>query len=80
MSRSLYMALVFETLQQVKEFAPYGLCHTDQGYMYTNATFAEDLKKMGVTQSLSCRPNCFDNTVIESFNGTIKGEWYKKEL
>ena len=65
------MAQAFGALRQILEFTPYGLFHTDQGYRYTNATFAEELKKMGLTQNLSRRVNCFYNAVIESFNGTI---------
>ena len=50
--------------------------HTDQGYLYTNPVFSHKLKKLGFTQSLSRKGNCLDNAVIESFNGTMKCEWF----
>ena len=56
MSRSQNMDLAFETLRLVKDFTHKGLFHTDQGYLYTNAAFAQEFKKMGLTQSLF--PSC----------------------
>lgn len=53
-----------------------GVFHTDQGYLYTNPVFSHKLKKLGFTQSLSRKDNCLDNAVIESFNGTMKCEWF----
>ena len=53
-----------------------GVFHTDQGYLYTNPVFSHKLKKLGFTQSLSRKGNCLDNAVIESFNGTMKCEWF----
>ena len=76
MSRSQNMDLAFEALRQLKEVPANGLFHTDQGFMYTNQAFAVELEKMGLQQSLSRRTNCWDNAVIESFNGSMKCEWF----
>lgn len=76
MSRSQNMDLAFEALRQLKEVPANGLFHTDQGFMYTNQAFAVELEKMGLQQSLSRRANCWDNAVIESFNGSMKCEWF----
>ena len=42
--------------------------------------FAHELEKMGVVQSLLRKGNCLDNAVIESFNGTMKCEWFYPQL
>jgi putative transposase len=34
------------------------------------------LAQLGVTQTMSRKGNCFDNTVIESFFGNLKAEYY----
>lgn len=56
------------------------LFHTDQGFMYTHPIFSLELEKLGVVQSLSRKGNCLDNAVIESFNGTMKCEWFYPRL
>ena len=53
-----------------------GMFHTDQGFLYTHPIFRERLESMGLVQSLSRKGNCLDNAVIESFNGTMKCEWF----
>lgn len=76
MSRRQDMKLAFETLERLPKYANGGLFHTDQGYLYTNAAFGKKLAEMGCEQSLSRRGNCYDNAVIESFNGSMKCEWF----
>lgn len=69
------------TLEQLKgKIQPGALFHTDQGYLYTHPLFAKELGKMGAQQSLSRKGNCLDNAVIESFNGTMKCEWFYPQL
>ena len=48
--------------------------------MYTHPIFSLELEKLGVIQSLSRKGNCLDNAVIESFNGTMKCEWFYPRL
>ena len=70
-----------QTLEQLKgKIQPGSLFHTDQGCLYTHPVFASELKKMGAQQSLSRKGNCLDNAVIESFNGTMKCEWFYPQL
>ena len=35
------------------------------------------ISKYGLTQSMSRKGNCFDNAAIESFFGTLKGEFFR---
>ena len=50
------------------------LIHSDQGCLYLSPEFREEIKKMGLVRSMSRRGNCFDNSVCESFFGTLKEE------
>ena len=49
--------------------------HSDQGCQYTSARFVDDLKKAGITQSMSRKGNCWDNAVVERFFRSLKSEW-----
>lgn len=48
--------------------------HSDRGCQYTSQPYQTLLASVGVTVSISCRGNCYDNAVTESFFGTLKGE------
>lgn len=48
--------------------------HSDQGIHYTSYQFRYLLKKHKVTQSMSRKGNCLDNSPIESFFGHLKDE------
>jgi len=50
------------------------LHHTDRGCQYTSTAYQALLVEMSVTVSMSRKGNCWDNTVTESFFGTLKGE------
>lgn len=50
------------------------MIHSDQGVHYTSKAFREEVKRMGLEQSLSRRGNCLDNSPIESFFGHMKAE------
>lgn len=73
-----------ETLKQlegkIQPGTPGTLFHTDQGFIYTHPRFSQELEIMGAVQSLSRKGNCLDNAVIESFNGTMKCEWFYPQL
>ena len=76
-SKSQTLELGINTLIQLKgKTRVGGIFHTDQGYMYTHPLFGKMLADMGLRQSLSRKGNCLDNAVIESFNGTMKCEWF----
>ena len=76
-SRSQTLELGLRTLRQIRGKARVGgIFHTDQGHIYTHPMFGKMLADMGLKQSLSRKGNCLDNAVIESFNGTMKCEWF----
>ena len=76
-SRSQTLELGLRTLRQIRGKARVGgIFHTDQGHIYTHPMFGKMLTDMGLRQSLSRKGNCLDNAVIESFNGTMKCEWF----
>jgi putative transposase len=48
--------------------------HSDRGSNYTSAKFADELKKLGILQSVGRTGICYDNALAESVNGTLKVE------
>lgn len=57
------------------------LMHSDQGWHYQMKKYREALQKRGITQSMSRKGNCYDNSVMENFFGIMKSEFlYIKEF
>jgi len=54
--------------------APNMLHHSDRGSQYASEVYREKLTELGIRVSMSRRGNCYDNAVVESFNGTLKQE------
>jgi putative transposase len=48
--------------------------HSDRGSNYTSARFADELRGLGITQSVGRTGICYDNALAESVNGTLKVE------
>lgn len=48
------------------------IMHSDQGGHYQMKHYRHALKKLGITQSMSRKGNCYDNAVIENFFGIFK--------
>ena len=48
------------------------MIHSDQGYHFTHTSYQNNLKENGVTQSMSRKGTCLDNSPIESFFGHLK--------
>ncbi len=48
--------------------------HSDRGSNYTSGEFAEELRKLGIRQSVGRTGICYDNALAESVNGTLKVE------
>jgi transposase InsO family protein len=48
--------------------------HSDRGSNYTSAEFAAELESLGIRQSVGRTGICYDNSLAESFNGTLKVE------
>jgi len=50
------------------------LFHSDQGVQYSANSFVDYLDTFGITQSMSRRGNCWDNSVMERFFRSLKTE------
>ncbi|AJR05483.1 ISVch4 transposase, OrfB [Photobacterium gaetbulicola Gung47] len=49
--------------------------HSDQGCHYTSRKYRQKLWRFQITQSLSRRGNCWDNSPMERFFRSLKSEW-----
>lgn len=67
--RSLRMAI------EARRPLPGLIHHSDRGSQYASSLFKETLRENGIQQSMSRRGDCWDNAVVESFFGSMKGEW-----
>lgn len=57
------------------------LMHSDQGWHYQMKQYHKALSERDVTQSMSRKGNCYDNSVMENFFGIMKSELlYLKEF
>ena len=57
------------------------LLHSDQGWHYQMKQYRNALKDHEITQSMSRKGNCYDNSVMENFFGIMKSELlYLKEF
>jgi len=50
------------------------LHHTDRGSQYASSDYLAELKRSGVTPSMSRKGDCWDNAVAESFFASLKKE------
>ena len=50
------------------------MLHSDQGWQYQMKPFQRKLAENCITQSMSRKGNCLDNSVMENFFGTLKSE------
>ena len=50
--------------------------HSDQGWAYQLKQYTSKLEKEGITQSMSRKGNCLDNSPMENFFGILKQEIY----
>jgi transposase InsO family protein len=48
--------------------------HSDQGVQYSAKEFRNRLSELNITQSISLRGNCWDNSVMERFFRSLKTE------
>lgn len=55
------------------------ILHSDQGWQYQMKEFQRELQKHNITQSMSRKGNCLDNSVMENFFGRLKVEMYYGE-
>jgi transposase InsO family protein len=54
--------------------APGLIHHADRGSLYCAADYQAELRKHGLLISMSCKGNCYDNLMVESFFKTLKSE------
>lgn len=54
--------------------------HSDQGWLYQIPRYVNKLKDNGITQSMSRKGNCLDNSIMENFFSIIKQEMYNKKV
>lgn len=77
-SDRITLDIALNTLEKLKKhvgkFREDAIIHSDQGVHYTSPTFQKLAKKLGLTQSMSRRGNCWDNAPMESFFGHMKDE------
>ena len=52
------------------------LLHSDQGWQYQMREYQQMLTDHGITQSMSRKGNCLDNSVMENFFGRLKTEMF----
>lgn len=50
------------------------ICHSDRGSQYASKKYRKLLKKNGFLGSMSRKGDCWDNSVAESFFGSLKTE------
>ena len=50
--------------------------HSDQGWQYQMFHYQKKLKERGITQSMSRKGNCLDNSPMENFFGKMKNEMF----
>jgi len=78
-SHSPNMALVMKMLKKAfRRIEPTedALLHSDQGWHYQHAQYQLTLREHGITQSMSRKGNCLDNSIMENFFGLLKNEFY----
>lgn len=78
MSFSPDSGLTVKALQMAWEMRgrPQGVMfHSDQGSHYTSRKYRQALWRYRITQSLSRRGNCWDNSPMERFFRSLKTEW-----
>jgi len=76
--RHMSLDLVKDVVSKLKELNKETLIHSDMGWTYTNRSYVEHLKFLGVQQSMSRKGNCWDNACMENFFGLMKSETIKQ--
>jgi transposase InsO family protein len=76
---NLRMPLVLNTIEKLKKnkniiLSKDTIINSDQGSHYTSPMFINEVKKLGIKQSMSRKGNCWDNAPQESFFGHFKDD------
>lgn len=78
-SRSPNFAQTREMLNELFEVLPKEakpILHSDQGWQYQMKEYQSMLKERNITQSMSRKGNCLDNSCMENFFGRLKVEMF----
>lgn len=78
MDRRMHKALVIRALLMAINLRtpPRGLIHhSDRGSQYASRAYQTLLKQHGMLCSMSRKGNCWDNSPVERFFGSLKREW-----
>lgn len=82
MSESMTASLVVNAFRMAvfrqKRKAP-KIVHSDRGSQYCSEAFRKEIKPYGCKRSMSRKGDCWDNSVAESFFGTLKTELVHQE-
>ena len=73
MRENMKKELCIDTIRQLGKLNNV-ILHSDRGSQYTSEDFRKELKRLGITQSLSGTGRCYDNARMESFFATLKKE------
>ncbi len=68
---------VITMLEKAFELHPHTegcILHSDQGWQYQHGRYQQLIKNHAITQSMSRKGNCLDNSVMENFFGLLKSE------
>lgn len=60
---------------ELRGWPPGVMFHSDQGSHYTSRKYRQMLWRWRITQSMSRRGNCWDNSPMERFFRSLKSEW-----
>lgn len=77
-SQSPTVAFVIEMLEKGLTETRYDnlIIHSDQGFQYQNIRYRNWLKDHEITQSMSRKGNCYDNSLAENFFSQLKAEFF----
>ena len=78
-SRSPNFTQTKEMLNELFEILPKEakpILHSDQGWQYQMKEYQRMLKEHNITQSMSRKGNCLDNSCMENFFGRLKVEMF----
>lgn len=82
MGSSLQTELVLNSLEMaMKKVGPDAevMFHSDRGSQYASEAYRKFLKSKNVTPSMSRKGNCYDNSYVESWFGSLKKEWIYRQ-
>ena len=68
--------MMHRLVEKYGDFLPGSIIHSDQGWQYQQKWYQDFLKEHGISQSMSRKGNCLDNSPTENFFGRLKEEMF----